>query len=63
MKVGPTENAGNYKTTMMETSNMLEAIFYIAIGAFVGWNLPQPAWAKSLQSKAVDILRQKGILK
>lgn len=29
----------------------------------VGWNLPQPIWAKTLQDKAVDTLRQKGILK
>jgi hypothetical protein len=28
---------------------MLETIFWILVGAFIGWNLPQPAWAKSVQ--------------
>lgn len=23
------------------------------VGAFIGWNLPQPPWAKWLQAKAV----------
>jgi len=30
---------------------MLEAIFWILVGAFVGWNLPQPAWARNFQEK------------
>lgn len=28
------------------------------IGAFVGWNLPQPAYAKWLQDKAVGLFRK-----
>lgn len=38
---------------------MLEAIIYIAIGAFVGWNLPQPEWAKTIQSKALNFIKRK----
>jgi hypothetical protein len=30
---------------------MLETIFWILVGAFVGWNLPQPLWAKNFQEK------------
>lgn len=30
---------------------MLETIFGFLVGAFVGWNLPQPSWAKSFQEK------------
>jgi hypothetical protein len=30
---------------------MLETIFWILVGAFVGWNLPQPSWAKAFQEK------------
>jgi hypothetical protein len=30
---------------------MLEIIFYVLLGAFIGWNLPQPGWAKSFQEK------------
>lgn len=30
---------------------MLETLFFIALGAFIGWNFPQPQYAKDLQSK------------
>jgi hypothetical protein len=30
---------------------MLSAIFWILVGAFVGWNLPQPEWAKRVEEK------------
>lgn len=30
---------------------MLSAIFWIAVGAFIGWNFPQPAYAKAIQNK------------
>jgi len=30
---------------------MLEIIFWILVGAFVGWNLPQPSWAQTFQAK------------
>jgi hypothetical protein len=30
---------------------MLETIFWILVGAFVGWNFPQPDFAKSIQAK------------
>jgi len=33
---------------------MLEAAIYILIGIFVGWNLPQPEWAKTAQDKIVS---------
>jgi len=32
-------------------------LFILTIGIFIGWNLPQPAWAKSLQNKATTALR------
>lgn len=28
---------------------MLSYIIAVGIGAFIGWNLPQPEWAKRLQ--------------
>lgn len=31
--------------------NMLETLFWIFVGAFVGWNFPQPNFAKSIQEK------------
>lgn len=32
---------------------MINALFWLAIGAFIGWNLPQPQFAKDLQ-KAIE---------
>jgi hypothetical protein len=30
---------------------MTDIILWVAVGAFVGWNLPQPFWAKMIQAK------------
>jgi hypothetical protein len=30
---------------------MIQAIFWIIVGAFVGWNFPQPHFAKDFQQK------------
>ena len=30
---------------------MLETILLVGAGAFVGWNLPQPFWAKLIQAR------------
>ena len=30
---------------------MLETLFWIAVGAFIGWNFPQPQFAKNFQTK------------
>jgi hypothetical protein len=38
---------------------MIEAIIYIAIGTFIGWNIPQPEWSKELQTKALSIFETK----
>ncbi len=29
-------------------------MFWILIGAFIGWNFPQPWWAKYIQEKIVE---------
>ncbi len=33
---------------------MLEAILLLLAGAFVGWNFPQPWWARAAQDKVVN---------
>jgi hypothetical protein len=38
---------------------MLETMFYILVGAFVGWNFPQPFWAKIIEEKIKTILAKK----
>lgn len=37
---------------------MLDTIFWLAIGAFVGWNFPQPQFAKNIQAKAMAIFKK-----
>jgi hypothetical protein len=37
----------------------MELIFGIIIGTFIGWNLPQPSWAKSVQVKILEIIKTK----
>lgn len=38
---------------------MLETLFWIAVGLFIGWNLPQPAWAKNIQTKLTSVVKNK----
>lgn len=33
---------------------MFEIMFWIFVGVLVGWNIPQPEFAKVLQTKAVE---------
>jgi len=37
---------------------MLETLFWLALGAFVGWNFPQPQFAKNIQAKAIAMFRK-----
>jgi hypothetical protein len=30
---------------------MLETLFWVLVGAFIGWNFPQPTYAKNIQAK------------
>ena len=38
---------------------MLETIFLVLIGAFVGWHFAQPTWAKTLEDKVRSIFAPK----
>lgn len=38
---------------------MLEALFWLAVGAFIGWNFPQPAFAKTMQEKLRSLISKK----
>jgi hypothetical protein len=37
---------------------MLDTVLWIAVGAFVGWNFPQPFWAKMIQDKIKSIINK-----
>ena len=38
---------------------MLETLFWVLAGAFVGWNFPQPEFAKRLQAKVLAVFKNK----
>jgi hypothetical protein len=39
---------------------MLETLFWLLIGAFIGWNFPQPQFAKNLQAKVMGMFKKTG---
>jgi len=30
---------------------MLEILFWVLVGAFIGWHVPEPKWAKDIKTK------------
>jgi hypothetical protein len=38
---------------------MLDTILWLAVGAFIGWNFPQPAFAKAFQEKVLSLFAKK----
>ncbi len=39
---------------------MLGIVFWVCVGIFIGWNLPQPAWAKEVQQRVVGFFKGLG---
>jgi hypothetical protein len=37
---------------------MLETLLYLLLGAFVGWNFPQPQFAKNIQAKVLAMFKK-----
>lgn len=37
---------------------MLDILFWLVIGAVIGWNFPQPPWAKTIQEKAQSLFKK-----
>jgi hypothetical protein len=38
---------------------MFEILLWLAVGVFVGWNFPQPEFAKNIQSKLTGLIKSK----
>lgn len=36
---------------------MISSILLVAVGVFVGWAVPQPAWAKTIQDKVTGFFK------
>jgi len=37
---------------------MLDTLFWLALGAFIGWNFPQPMFAKAIQAKVLGMFKK-----
>jgi hypothetical protein len=35
-------------------------VIVLVIGIFIGWNLPQPPWAKAFQDRILELVRALG---
>jgi hypothetical protein len=40
---------------------MLDIVFWVFIGAFIGWHFPEPFWAKLIKNKITDWLNRQDI--
>jgi hypothetical protein len=38
---------------------MLDIILWILVGAFVGWHIPEPTWAKVVKEKVLSLVKKK----
>ena len=34
---------------------MLDTLFWILVGAFIGWHVPEPFWAKIVKAKILSM--------
>jgi hypothetical protein len=46
-----------YRRRYVTEAAMWSTLFGICVGILIGWNLPQPAWAKSLPDRAVATIK------
>lgn len=37
---------------------MFDSIFLILVGAFIGWHIPEPFWAKIIKNKLIDLINK-----
>lgn len=42
---------------------MLEILFWILVGAFVGWHFPEPIWAKVIKEKFLQLVSKLRVAK
>jgi hypothetical protein len=46
-----------YPTLNLGEMVVITMLFFLAVGIVIGWNLPQPPWARQWQDKAVGFVR------
>jgi len=37
---------------------MVDTLFWVLVGAFVGWHFPEPFWAKAIKTKILGMIRK-----
>lgn len=37
---------------------MLETLFLLLVGAFIGWHFPEPFWAKTVKEKILSLVKK-----
>jgi len=37
---------------------MTDIIFWVLVGAFIGWNFPQPFWAVWIETKVKELFKR-----
>lgn len=38
---------------------MIDILLWLALGAFIGWNFPQPSWAKIAETKIKSLFTKR----
>jgi hypothetical protein len=47
----------DYQNQLLQDATVMTTLLTLLIGMFIGWNLPQPDWARAIQDKVVDLFQ------
>ena len=43
---------------LYKEKKMVDTLFWILVGAFVGWHFPEPFWAKAIKAKVLGMIKK-----
>ena len=46
-----------YQDQLFQDATAMTTLLTLLIGMFIGWNLPQPDWARAIQDKVVSLFQ------
>lgn len=46
-----------YQDQVFQDATAMTTLLTLLIGMFIGWNLPQPDWARAIQDKVVSLFQ------
>jgi len=47
----------SYQDQVFQDATAMTTLLTLLIGMFIGWNLPQPDWARAIQDKVVSLFQ------